>query len=79
MDRGTHGEGSKSIEALELNRETIQDLSEREAEQAAGGDGVAASYYQTCTCPQPASQQYICQVQQNRAVVSGGAICLVKP
>jgi hypothetical protein len=27
----------KQVESLELNRETIQDLTEQEAEQAAGG------------------------------------------
>src|SRR5262245_61185318 len=74
MDSGTRGEGSKSIEALELNRETIQDLSESEAEHAAGGDGVAVTYYQTCQtcqCTQPASQGYVCQVQPTRVVSWG--------
>jgi hypothetical protein len=38
------------VEDLELNRETLQDLAEDQAERAEGGRMAAASDKETCQC-----------------------------
>ena len=45
----------RTIKSLELNRETIQDLTEMEAEQVEGGWSTRPQF--TWSCPQPRLRQ----------------------
>jgi hypothetical protein len=69
------GSGKKpKVEKLELNKETVQDLSEREAEGAMGAMGGGATFSPNCT--QTATENPgLCHSKKTQCLSGCGNVC----